>query len=334
MKQLLQISTAFLFIACICGCKTGRILPVQIFTSGEYCQVHIAATTQYDSLLAIQIQRDTTFSAEVNKRFTLRAKSVAADVGVQSLLTQFVKVEKEIQHNKTADNLLQMVAIRQEITERVSLASLELTSVLSEINCEIGRATEMKNYLQLQLDKRVVSATILSVLAAATAQVVVSIFSLSDKDQRVIEATEIGGALMSGYFALSALKQKDKKAMFLHKRNFLTEIRDNPTNSTIFLPMVWHYLTKEYENTDKTITVRQNILNRWQELNLLTESEEQEQVQRIQLLFGEGGLYSKDDIDNRISLLDLLAIEVSLMNQELKQLQQEIMVGYLIRRGG
>jgi hypothetical protein len=259
---------------------------------------------------------------------------VAADIGVQSLLTDFVKVEKQIQQSKNTDHVLQMVAFRQEITERISLASLELTSVLSEINCEIGRATELKNYLQLQIDKRETSSTILSVLAAASTQIVVSIFNLSDADHRVVEATEIGGALISAYFVFRALKKKDKKAEFLHKRNFLKDIQDNPINSTVYLPMVWHYLSKEYENPEETITVRQTILNRWQELNLLTETEEQEQEQRTQLLFGEGGLYSIDDIDNRISLLDLLAIEVSLMNQELKQLQQEIMVGYLMRRGG
>jgi hypothetical protein len=45
------------------------------------------------------------------------------------------------------------------------------------------------------------------------------------------------------------------------------------------------------------------------------------------LLFGTGGLYSLDDIDTRISLLDLLAIEISLMNQELKLLQPEIILG-------
>jgi hypothetical protein len=334
MKTFLHLSAITLAFVYLCGCTSTRVLPAQIFSSENYCQVLSPATTQYDSLLAIQIRKDTTFSLEVQNRFTQRARSVAADIGVQSLLTDFVKVEKQIQQSKNTDHVLQMVAFRQEITERISLASLELTSVLSEINCELGRATELKNYLQLQIEKRETSSTILSVLAAASAQIVVSIFNLSDADHRVVEATEIGGALISAYFVFRALKKKDKKAEFLHKRNFLKDIRDNPINSTVYLPMVWHYLSKEYENPEETITVRQTILNRWQELNLLTETEEQEQEQRIQLLFGEGGLYSIDDINNRISLLDLLAIEVSLMNQELKQLQQEIMVGYLMRRGG
>jgi hypothetical protein len=290
------------------------------------------ATSAYDSLLAIQIRKDTSFSGEVQARFTQRARSVAADMGVQPLLTQFVRVEKQIRQQQTSEHLLQMVAIRQEITERIALASLEVTSVLSELNCEISRATEMKNYLQLQLDKRETSSTMLTILAAASAQVIVSFFNLTDTDQRIIESTEIAAALISGYFAYRVLKKKDKKATFLHKRNFLREIRDNPENSSIYQPMVWHYLTKEYENSEETITVRQTILNRWQELNLLTETEEKEQEQRIQLLFGNGGLYSIDDIDNRISLMDLLVIEVSLMNQELKQLQQEIMVGAQLKR--
>jgi hypothetical protein len=308
------------------------LLPAQIFTSESYCQVLSPATSAYDSLLAIQIREDTSFSGEVQARFTQRARSVAADMGVQPLLTQFVRVEKQISQQQTSESLLQMVAIRQEITERIALASLEVTSVLSELNCEISRATEMKNYLQLQLDKRETSSTILSVLAAASAQVVVSVFNLTDTDQRIIESTEIAAALVSGFFAYRVLKKKDKKATFLHKRNFLRDIRDNPEHSDVYQPMVWHYLTKEYENKEEIPTVRQTILHRWQELNLLTETEEKEQEQRIQLLFGEGGLYSIDDIDNRISLMDLLVIEVSLMNQELKQLQQEIMVGAQLKR--
>jgi hypothetical protein len=290
------------------------------------------ATSAYDSLLAIQIRRDTSFSPEVQARFTQRARSVAADMGVQSLLTRFVGIEKQIQEKETAHNLLQMVAIRQEVTERIALASLEVTSVLSELNCEISRATELKNYLQLQVDKRETSSTILSILTAASAQVLVSVLSLTDTDQRITETTEISGALVSAYFAYRALKKKDKKATFLHKRNFLTDIRDNPATSMVYQPMVWHYLTKEYENLAETPTVRQTILDRWQELNLLTEAQQEEQAQRIQLLFGQGGQYSIDDIDNRISLMDLLVIEVSLMTQELKQLQQEIMLGAQLKK--
>lgn len=331
MNKALLLSVILLIFVFGCGCHTSRQLPAQIFTSGDYCQVLSPANTQYDSLLATQLRNDTIFLPEVQARFTQRARSVAADIGVLSLLSKFVHLEKQLQQNQEADQLLQMVTIRQQVTERIALASLELTSVLSEINCEIGRSTEMKNYLQLQLDKRETSATILSVLAAASAQVISSVMNLSDADQRVIEATEITGALVSGYFVFQALKKKDKKAMFMHKRNLLIDIRNNPVSSAVYQPMVWHYLTKEYENREQTLTVRQTILNRWQELNLLREAEKEEQEQRLTLLFGQGGLYAIDDIDNRISLLDLLAIETSLMNQELKQLQQEIIIGSQIK---
>jgi hypothetical protein len=331
MKSFLYLGAVLLY-GFTAGCQASRQMPAQIFTSGEYCQVLSPATMQYDSLMAIQLAQDTVFSPEVQARFTQRARSVAADIGVLFLLNRFVEQHKQVQQNQSADFLWQLVTTRQEITEHISLGSLELTSVLAEINCEIGRAIEMKNYLQLQLDKRETSSTILSVLAAASVQVIASVMNLSETDQRIIEGTEIGGALLSGYFAYRALKKKDKKAMFLHKRNLLTDIQNNPEHSAIYQPMVWHYLTKEYENLQETPTVRQTILNRWDELNFLREAEGEEQQQRLALLFGTGGLYSIDDIDTRISLLDLLAIEVSLMNQELKQLQQEIMVGGQLKK--
>ncbi|MDO1446614.1 hypothetical protein Q0590_10155 [Rhodocytophaga aerolata] len=319
----------FLFLVCTItiGCHSSRKLPAQIFTSDAYCQALSPSTTQYDSLLAIQLAQDTVFSPDLQARFSQRARSVAADIGILPLLTRLVQLDNQQQQSPDTDLLLQMVAARQEITERISLVSLEVSSVLDEINCEIGRATEMKNFLQVQVEKRETSSTILSVLIAASAQIVVSAMNLSDADQRLIETTEIGGALLSGYFAYRALKKKDKKAVFLHKRNFLTDIQNNSEQSTIYRPMVWHYLTKEYENLQETRTVRQTILQRWEELPLLRETEQEEQQQRLSLLFSTGGLYSLDDIDTRISLLDLLAIEISLMNQELKQLQQEITLG-------
>jgi hypothetical protein len=57
MKIFLHLSAITMALVYLSGCRSTRVLPAQIFSSENYCQVLSPATTQYDSLLAIQIRK-------------------------------------------------------------------------------------------------------------------------------------------------------------------------------------------------------------------------------------------------------------------------------------
>jgi hypothetical protein len=151
----------------LCSCRVNKTRQTPIFTAEGYCNISPPAAPLMDSLWMMQIDRDSAFSPVVQRRFSQRARSVAADIGIQSILTEWVHGEARFKAQPTNVNRSNLVMLRHDVTDRILLATQELTTVLAEIACERTRATELKNYLQQQTDKRVFRLTILSVLAGA-----------------------------------------------------------------------------------------------------------------------------------------------------------------------
>jgi len=309
----------------LCSCRVNRTRQTPIFTAAGYCYVSTPAAPLLDSLWAVQIARDSVFSPVVQRRFTQRARSVAADIGIQAILTDWVRAEARFKEQPTDDHRSQLVLLRHDITDRILLATQELTTVLAELACERTRALELKNYLQQQTDKRVFRLTILSVLAGALSTVVSGTLAIAGADDPYVEGVAMGGAVLSGYWALRA-SGGFEEADFSHKRNHLTDVRKGPVYSKVFPPIVWHFLTRELEPDKQTRTVRETILERWDELDVINETETDEQRRQGVLLFGPGGRYNLTDAGRRISLLEVLELEVGSMYQELKQLQQELVL--------
>jgi hypothetical protein len=307
------------------GCRVNRTRQTPIFTAEGYCYVSPPAAPLMDSLWMLQIDRDSAFSPAVQRRFSQRARSVAADIGIQAILTDWVRAEAQFKAQPTDANRSQLVMLRHDITDRILLATQELTTVLAELACERTRATELKNYLQQQTDKRVFRLTIMSVLAGALSTVVSGTLAIVGADDPYVEGVAMGGAVLSGYWALRA-SGGFEEADFSHRRNHLTDVREAPRTSRVYPPIVWHFLTRELEPDKQTQTVRETILERWTELDVLNETATDEQRRQEVLLFGPGGRYKLSDISRRISLMDVLQLEVGSMYQELKQLQQELVL--------
>ncbi len=308
--------------ASLFSCRVNRTRQTPIFTAEGYCYVSPPTAYFFDSLWAVQIERDSVFSRTVQLRFSQRARSVAADIGIQAILTEWVLAESQFNEQPTDANRSRLVMLRHDITDRILLATQELTTVLAELSCERTRAVELKNYLQQQTDKRVFRLTILSVLAGALSTVASGTLAIVGADDPYVEGVAMGGAVLSGYWALRA-SGGFEEADFSHKRNHLTDVRDGPQASKVYPPIVWHFLTRELEPDKQSRTVRETILERWAELNVLNETET---GKHDQLLFGPGGRYTLSDISLRLSLMEIVQLEVGSMYQELKQLQQELVL--------
>ncbi len=297
--------------------KPGRTQP-RVFTDDGYCHPRAGSSRSNDSLWAALFRRDTVFTPEVRQRFSTRSRSVAADLGVVSLLHRFAVLEKA-ERPATA---LELLRVRLQLQERIAAGSFEVNDVRTELECEQGRATELKNYLDARNARRVSRRTVISVVSGALTALVSGALTLANASNGLTQGLAIGGSAFSSFWALRALKGEAQHP-FRHRRNALRELMENPAQSAVFPPAVWHYLTRESEGLP---TVRDVVLERWGELNLMGDVAETERQQRAGLLFGNGGTYGPDDASVRISLLDLLSDEVSMMDQELKQLQQELVV--------
>ncbi|MCY7351432.1 MAG: hypothetical protein LH606_12325 [Cytophagaceae bacterium] len=294
----------------------------RVFVSDNYCHATPAYGQAYDSLWAVITRRDTVFSKAVQGRFSKRSRSVAADLGIIELLDRFAALEQTATRDPTLTNRLNLMTLRQQIQERISVGTLELSGVLIELECEQDRAIELKNYLDTETGTRTNRRTIVSIVSGALTAVVSGVLTLAQADDRITQGLAIGGSAFSSYWGFRALKGEAFQS-FSHRRNHLRDIVENPSVSQVYPPVVWHFISRELEGLP---TVREVVVERWQELDLLGGVSAVQRRKRYELVFGNGGKYDVDDANVRISLIDLLESEVGLMNQEMKQLQQELLL--------
>ncbi len=294
------------------------------FLDDNYCNNISKETVIYDRLIQEKIQNDTIISKDLVTRFTPRVLSVAADIGVLSILNEFIILEKKGK-SRTTDENIAFLSVRQNIDERISLAGIEIFSTLAEIECEQDRALAMQNFINNEISKKVKRRTIISILAGAVTTVLASTLTLQEVEQQYIEMSVSGGAVVSAVYAFATLNV-NYQAEFMHQRNYLADVWNNPKQPSTFPPMVWHFLTRELEKTDKKDVVRDKIVKKWIELEFLDQSDKEKHEIETALYFGKGGKYDVNTIAIRVLMLDFLETEVSEMKQELKQFRQEILL--------
>ena len=294
------------------------------FLDDNYCNNISKETIVYDKLIQSKIENDTIISNAVAARFTPRVLSVAADIGVLSILNEFIILEKKGKARTTDENI-EFLSVRQNIDERISLAGIEISSTLSEIECEQDRALAMQNFINNEITKKVKRRTIISILAGAVTTVLASTLTLKEAEQYWIETSVSGGAVVGGVYALLTFNV-NYRGEFNHQRNYLADIWNNPKQPSTFAPMVWHFLTRELEKTDKSEVVREKIVKKWVELEFLDKSDDKKYQEDLALYFGKGGKYDANTISTRVLMLDFLETEIAEMQQELKQFRQEILL--------
>ena len=313
----------FVLIMFSFSCTSGTYIK-KSFLDDNYCNNISKETIAYDKLIQEKIENDTIISKDLVARFTPRVLSVAADIGALSLLNEFIVLEKKGK-SRTTDENIAFLSVRQNVDERISLAGIEIFSTLAEIECEQDRALAMQNFINNEISKKVKRRTIVSILAGAATTVVASALTLKEAEQYWIETSVSGGAVLSAVYAFATLNV-NYQAEFMHQRNYLADIWLNPKQPTTFAPMVWHFLTRELEKTDKKDVVRDKIVKKWIELEFLDQSDKDKHQVETALYFGKGGKYDVNTIAIRVLMLDFLETEVSEMKQELKQFRQEILL--------
>ena len=323
LSNSLHYLSFFVLILFSFSCTTGKFIK-KTFLDDNYCNNISKETISYDKLIQEKIENDTIISKELVARFTPRVLSVAADIGVLSILNEFIILEKKGKNRSTDENIA-FLSIRQNIDERISLAGIEIFSTLAEIECEQDRALAMQNFINNEINKKVKRRTIISILAGAATTVAASALTLKEAEQYWVETSVSGGAILSAVYAFATLNV-NYQAEFMHQRNYLADIWFNPKQPTTFAPMVWHFLTRELEKTDKKDVVRDKIVKKWIELEFLDQSDKDKHEVEKTLYFGKGGKYDANTIAIRVLMLDFLETEVSEMKQELKQFRQEILL--------
>lgn len=315
MKKTIRFCLLIAFAMSLFSCASMR-KPLEISASSDQCFTSETGYI-YDSLLAVQqLPYDTTGAgAQVSKRFSRRAIAISKDINVYPILCEYTRMEAQ-----TDKESIKFLLVKQELNQRISLAMNDITSALAELTCEKARTIEVQNYLNSKINRNIARVTVASIIVGAAATVVASTISLEEGENEYEQGVAIAGAVVGTYLGFKALASK-RKIRFMHPRNHLQEFWEEKSTSRIFSPVIWNFVSKNFNLKGENTTGKKEVIKRWASSNLLKKGDMQEK-----LFMGTGGAYSAEDLATRINMYEVIEAEIDLIKYDLKRLQQELLL--------
>ena len=302
---LLNSIVLFSSLVTLASCSSSRNQPLK--SADTYCDPAIQYT--YDSTYLpkpttlVLHQLDTSLTGQYSQHDLLLANAV----GILPLLQDLITLSK----TNSPEARLESLRKRQQILNRLMLASTQISGLAAELDCEGERADQIATYLDQRDTRRIRRLTILSVVIGAATTVATTLI-LTDNTTKVVG---VGGGVVSAGLGGLAAFSSNRSVSFKHPRNLLTDIWNQPAQSVVYPPMVWYVLNEKLFSNGGQHSISYNIRQRWQNYVVSGASPEQ-----ISLYFGEGGNYQADDLHNRANMLNQLQSSVRSINQDLQSL--------------
>jgi len=243
-----------------------------------------------------------------------------ADVtGLLPLLNQMARLE--LQPAASSD----IERVRRKLVTRLQLATLEVSGLVAEIECEVQRADQVQDHLKdIQLT-RITSQTILAVIFGGLANIVSGGFGLATRAGDVGNIASVTGGALEVLFGASANFTKVRQE-FSHPRNHLAVVWEGSPQSELISQRAWRFLTEPSTRDLEGHSLRDVMLKTWREGERLGEPGSVREKERKALLFGSGGVYDSDQLHVREAMLQQLESSIQLMDQELETLLREVLI--------
>lgn len=248
------------------------------------------------------------------------AWDMAEIIGLDDLLGQLFALDA-VAHRESERMMVRRLQLRQQIADRISLASLEVLSFSAEVSCEETRTDHLADGLTEIRNNREEIGLLVAIVGDALIGIGAGALGLAAKSIAVEIVDIIGGAIAAGFgtAAIFAGGESD----FRHPRNLLREVWEGPERSGLFPATVWRYLN--WEPKDGTGSIRQRLIALWRQEGEYDETNSNAERQRLALFLGDGGTYTIEDLRDRAAMLHSLRADVNLMSQDLLLLLRELL---------
>ncbi|WP_257658263.1 hypothetical protein [Parapedobacter lycopersici] len=251
-------------------------------------------------------------SGTLSGRFSHNTLNIANAIGILQLMERYAEL-KSRKDNHTVANRLEILEIKQEMDNRVNTMSIEISAVSSEMDCEEERTSQVANYLSGIQDERESKLTKGAIVVGALGAILTGGVIPDDRTSNIVGVTSGVGEASLGLMMLF----NKESVTFQHQRNALKDVWYGTEVSTIFPPAIWYYLNYHDPESADQKSLRQQIIEKWTSLGQI---EPNADGSLVQLYFGEGGIYSSEELNNRADMYDQLESNINLMKQDLNAL--------------
>ncbi len=257
----------------------------------------------------------------LTSRFSFASLNIANAIGILQLLHTYVYNQKNYHQAKSVENRLTMLELAHKITQRIDLASLEVSSVTSELDCEEERISQLADYLKTIEKKRESGLTVAAIVAGASSAILTGILLASNSSANT-EYIGITSGITEATLGLLIL-MNNPKIRFEHPENILREIWEGRKTSETFPPFIWYYLNYMNPADPHSKSWRNQIIDRWMSFKQIEKARSKKKEHLLELYFTDGGMYNTEQLYNRANMYDQLESFIKLIKQDLTLLAVE-----------
>lgn len=254
----------------------------------------------------------------ITKKISKSSLNIANAINILELLTQYAHLKANSALHENLNERVRALELKQEIAQRINNASLVISAVSSELDCEEERTSQVANFLKSKesdLESRLTMGAIVIGASGAIAT------GGTIKNEAVSNTIGITTGIAEATLGILMLFN-NRKTNFYHERNALKDIWEGPAASQNFPPFVWYYLNTGDGGDSTKTTVREQIIAKWKDFGQL--GEEEVDAELVNLYFGKGGKYATEQLNNRADMYDQVESQINLMKQGLMALSMEI----------
>jgi hypothetical protein len=268
---------------------------------------------------AVPSSEETLRDGEAAKQYSSVAIDIADVIHMLPLLNRLAHLER------TQPDSDETERVRRKVINRLQLASLEVSGLVAELECEVHRTDEVQDRLKDAQYTRSMSQTILSVVIGGLVNIMTGGLGIATGAGDTANIVSIAGGALGILFGTSANFTKVRQE-FRHPHNHLRRIWTGEDVRDYYSPPIWRFLTTPNGRDLEGRTLRDVLIEDWQEQGRLGKPGSREAKEREKLLFGTGGLYDADDLHIREAMLQQLESSIQLMHQDLETLLREVLI--------
>lgn len=254
----------------------------------------------------------------IAENFSFESLNVANAINLLDLMTEYMSLKREYKESLDLEKRIKLLELQQTITSNINSASLEISSVASELECEEERADQVSRFLESKTEKREKNLIISSIVIGAGGTIASESFNASSSAGNTGGFIAIGTSLIEAMLGGFMLRN-NQTISFFHNRNTLREIWDAPETSRTLPPSIWYYFNYK-DDLHRRRSLREILVENWKAYEQISRSKGKVQ---FEVYFEEGGEYTAEELKNRSDMYDQMEAYVKLMKQDLKTLSIE-----------
>jgi hypothetical protein len=252
------------------------------------------------------------------------AAQVADEIGVAQLFDQL-----RSQRAAGSRVRLESLAVRQEITEKVFAASLDIDSLNAVIDSEIEQIRSIRSDLQSKRDKAQNIINIASIVTGGAFGVITSALQFKPGTVNLGNGIGVGGGAGSVLLSIIGIrKQSGGRQSLGDSPRVLARFFGRQPDAMEAIPgvyseAVWSYLNSAAPSHSKMGTRREELIAKWRGEGRIQQDGSPKGKRRIQSLSGnnfQALRLNMDELNDRVAMLRDSRARVSLMKRELSEI--------------